>query len=722
MKNMKRALAMLLVVVTAALLLLQLAPAAQAAISTATFATKVQEFISDSRWKNGTAWGDSQKPKLSKWSSTGCCAYAADFAAYVYGSTSAAWTGSDFKKFTNLNDIRAGDIIHISNHWFVVIERTGNNFYTVEGNFDDKVRVTKEGWGIKNGQIYNLKVSDGARTFEYGYHYQFSDSGSSSTTTTYSSSQIFYNIDLSAAVLNSRTNQQVSSDCAVVSMVTVESYLHGAVTAAEKKTVYNALVSKNGDDNYAYWGNCGYVSHSSINWTTVYNNLATGYPVLVHRPATSSKSEHWAVVAGYKGSTTTLEKDKFVIVDVYHGSGLTDIYTSGSWRGSTTIDRMVTRKNGIAVTSLPGIRMAINHPAVAHQYGNGHGVYGYVTSNANLTSVQVTVTNASGTNVFNKTITPNAKSYQLFQLDSEMTFAKWAKGKYTYKVTAKTASATRVYQHSFEIASGWPSTPVSQRYTFTYDANGGTGAPAAQTVNFGGTLHISATVPVREGYTFLGWYAMRNADQTWYSAGNGWFTQDQLTAAGYQKRLYPTDTDFGINNSWLNGCLETTGFTFCAVWEQQALPAPDKGDLTVHFETFGSSTAPVTLELRPKNDGVMYEELVAATDLQARFTDIPAGEYTLVISKEDHVTREYPVTILAGFKEELQAKICLRGDVSGDGKVNVADVARLYAHIKGGAQITDAYSLACGDVSGSSLNISDVAQIYAHSKGNKPLF
>ena len=584
MNKMKRLAAMLLAVVLFVGLLPATMPEANAAISTSTFATKVQEFISDSRWKNGIVWADAQKPKLSKWSSTGCCAYAADFVAYVYGSTNAAWTSSDFTKFTNLNEIRAGDIIHTSNHWFVVLERNGNTFRTAEGNFDDKTRVCTDGWGIKNGKIYNLKATDGERTFEYGYHYNFSDG---STNTTYSSSQIYHNIDMSAAVLASRTNQQVSGDCAVVSMATVEAFMYGVTSTADKKTVYNALVSKNGDNDYAYWSNCGYVSNSSIDWEKVYDNLSKGYPVIVHRPASGSKVEHWAVVAGYKGSTTTLEKDKFIIVDVYHGSGGTDIYTSGAWRGSVSIDRMVTRKNGIAITSLSGIKMAINHPAPVHQYGEGHGVYGYVTSNSNLTSVQVKVTNASGTAVYNKTLTPNAKSYLIYNLDSEMTFAKWAKGKYTYTVTAKTASASRTYQYSFEIASGYPVTEAQQSYVFAFNANGGTGAPASQTVSFDGMLHIPAATPTRKDYTFLGWYAMRNGDQTWYCGGNGWNTEAQIAASGYTKKLYPTDTDFIINNSWLSGCMDTTGFTFYAVWEKNA-PIT----YTVSYNANGGSGAP----------------------------------------------------------------------------------------------------------------------------------
>lgn len=69
---------------------------AASAISLSTYDTKVSAFIADSRWKNNTAWA-ARTPYISKWSSTGCCAYAADFAAYVYGSTSSAWTGSYFQ-------------------------------------------------------------------------------------------------------------------------------------------------------------------------------------------------------------------------------------------------------------------------------------------------------------------------------------------------------------------------------------------------------------------------------------------------------------------------------------------------------------------------------------------------------------------------------------------------------------------------------------------------
>lgn len=587
MKKTKRMFAAMLMVLLVLSIVLPTIPHAEAAtISTATFNTKVAAFVADSRWKNGIAWGDNQAPKLSGWSSQGCCSYAADFAAYVYGSTNAAWTGAGFTKFTNLNDIRTGDIIHTSNHWFVVLSRDGNTLYTAEGNFDDKVRVCTDGWGLKSGKLYNLKAN-AERTFVYGYHYNFSDGG----TQTGSASQVYYNIDMSAAVLASRTNQQVSSDCAVVSMATVEAYMHGATSAADKKTVYNALVSKNGDNDYAYWSNCGYVSYDSINWDTVYDQLACGYPVIVHRPATGSKSQHWAVVAGYKGSTTTLQKDKFVIVDVYHGTGGTDIYTSAAWASGTSIDRMVTRKNGIAVTSLSGIKLAINHPAVVHPYGVGHGVLGYITSNTTLTSVQVMVTNLStASNMINKTVTPNAKSYSLYNLDSEITFAKYPEGEYFYTVIANTATGSASAQYYFTIDASWPSAMPARKLTFEFDLGGGVGTVPEQTVNHGDILKIPTTVPTKTGYTFKGWNVQRN-DGRWYCNNLGWYTTAQVEESDYVPKLYIPGESYGISYAWMKGGFTCQEFTFYAVWEK------NEAEPTVTGIQIGSKPAKLSYEI-----------------------------------------------------------------------------------------------------------------------------
>jgi len=62
-------------------------------------------------------------------------------------------------------------------------------------------------------------------------------------------------------------------------------------------------------------------------------------------------------------------------------------------------------------------------------------------------------------------------------------------------------------------------------YTITYNANGGTGAPANQTKTQGEALTLSSTKPTRAGYSFLGWAATNNATVAEYQAG-GQFTAD----------------------------------------------------------------------------------------------------------------------------------------------------------------------------------------------------
>lgn len=104
-----------------------------------------------------------------------------------------------------------------------------------------------------------------------------------------------------------------------------------------------------------------------------------------------------------------------------------------------------------------------------------------------------------------------------------------------------------------------------------------------------------------------------------------------------------------------------------------------------------------------------------------RLYNLTPGSYTMTVSKYGHVTREYAITV--GSEAMTQdVEICPIGDVTGDGKVNVGDVGRVYAHIKGSTQITDDYALECANANGGRLNIGDVATIYAHVKGGKRLF
>ncbi len=63
------------------------------------------------------------------------------------------------------------------------------------------------------------------------------------------------------------------------------------------------------------------------------------------------------------------------------------------------------------------------------------------------------------------------------------------------------------------------SNPTVATFTVSYNANGGTGAPGAQTKTQGTPLTLSSTKPTRSGYTFLGWATSPSATTAAYQPG-----------------------------------------------------------------------------------------------------------------------------------------------------------------------------------------------------------
>ncbi len=77
-------------------------------------------------------------------------------------------------------------------------------------------------------------------------------------------------------------------------------------------------------------------------------------------------------------------------------------------------------------------------------------------------------------------------------------------------------------------------TAPAQTHTVSYDANGGTGAPAAQTKVWGSILTLSSTVPTRNQYNFVTWNTARNGSGTNRAPGS----------------LYGDDVDITLYAQW----------------------------------------------------------------------------------------------------------------------------------------------------------------------------
>lgn len=71
--------------------------------------------------------------------------------------------------------------------------------------------------------------------------------------------------------------------------------------------------------------------------------------------------------------------------------------------------------------------------------------------------------------------------------------------------------------------------PARTKYTITYNANGGTGAPSTQTKTYASTLTLSSTKPTRTGYTFKGWGTSASATTVAYAAGATYTSNASIT-------------------------------------------------------------------------------------------------------------------------------------------------------------------------------------------------
>ena len=140
-------------------------------------AAKLNIILNMSAYKDGATWGN-LTPKLSEYDCKQCCAYVADLVAYIYDVE----TPVSGTKYTNVNEIRAGDVVKLKNtqHWFFVIARHSDGTLEVaEGNVGTprEVRVTngydKGSYKIKNGKLYvNYGSKDEFWAFDAGWHFE----------------------------------------------------------------------------------------------------------------------------------------------------------------------------------------------------------------------------------------------------------------------------------------------------------------------------------------------------------------------------------------------------------------------------------------------------------------------------------------------------------------------------------------------------------------------
>ena len=140
------------------------------------------------------------------------------------------------------------------------------------------------------------------------------------------------------------------------------------------------------------------------------------------------------------------------------------------------------------------------------------------------------------------------------------------------------------------------------------------------------------------------------------------------------------------------------------------------GDVTVSLFADGSAQPQYTVAVPAgEKSGGKY---TAVYDIP----EVAPGTYTMQVSKKNHVTRAYTVTV-SGDAKTQNAEIWLLGDVNGDGRVNAMDYTRLLKHVNETQPLTDAYALKCANVNRDArVNAMDYTRLLKHVNETQPLW
>lgn len=193
-------------------------------------------------------------------------------------------------------------------------------------------------------------------------------------------------------------------------------------------------------------------------------------------------------------------------------------------------------------------------------------------------------------------------------------------------------------------------------YAVTFNANGGSGAPAAQTQTHGVALTLSSTRPTRVGYTFLGWNTAADGSGKSYAAGGTYGDNAAVTLYAQWRADAPTLVVPEAYRSDALGAADDEGAyaTVTARWTQAdetlggavtitatvrsrgADPSPDDPTTSV-TQTGTSGSASVTVGAGTLTQDDAYTITVTATNA--------LGTTTVVA---DVGTAWYPIDVKAG--------------------------------------------------------------------------
>ena len=282
------------------------------------------------------------------------------------------------------------------------------------------------------------------------------------------------------------------------------------------------------------------------------------------------------------------------------------------------------------------------------QIGSSATVYASTSITSNLASSRSVKANVSTT--VSITATGATPTYQWYTCNSDGTGKVAIEGKTTntFSYTFTNADAPTKYiccvltSTCGTITSNIQTVTITPTYLLTYDANGGSGAPAAA-YRPATTAALSSTQPTRSNYAFEGWNTKSNGSGTRYAAGASFPMPAQATTL-YAEWVETATLTWTLNVNTAESSIgtaskastnarisNTTGMTNLANYGSLAITSSAKSGLTSKIGTpasydankymYVTFTVPAGYEFVPTSISVKAQPVSTNKDVKLIVTD-----------------------------------------------------------------------------------------------------
>lgn len=163
------------------------------------------------------------------------------------------------------------------------------------------------------------------------------------------------------------------------------------------------------------------------------------------------------------------------------------------------------------------------------------------------------------------------------------------------------------------------SVPALAKYAVTYNANGGSGAPATQYKVYGKNLTLSTVKPTRSGFSFVKWFTAANGTGTGYNPGATYSTDAALNLYAKWSAI-PSVTSLTVIRSDSSGNQDDSGTyaSVTATWTMSSATS-ESATVTGTITPQGGTSSAITLSGTTTGTGGTVTALVPNMDTDMQY-------------------------------------------------------------------------------------------------------